>query len=96
MRGKGVKMLKTEKGWHESKKNLTEYLNVGDKVDEDMFDYFLGVLPPIQKPGVLQINEPYDTNRKGAFTYMTLKKNNDNWHYIGTLSTKDAVEYKFN
>jgi len=87
--------MKTEKEWHESKKNLTEYLNIGDKVDEDMIDYFIGVLPPIQSKGLIQISEPYNYNEAGAFTYMTLKKNGENWQYIGTLSTKDAKNYMF-
>ena len=89
-------MLKTEKGWQESKKNLTEYLNIEDQVDDDMFDYFLGVLPPIQRQGVLQISEPYSTNGKGQFTYMTLKKDDEKWFYIGAITTQAAMEYKFN
>ena len=88
-------MVKTKKGWNESKKNLTDYLNIGDEVDKSMWYYFLEVLPPIQNSGILQISEPYDYNHKGVFTYMTLKKNNEKWYYIGTLSTKDAKKYTF-
>lgn len=89
-------MLKTKTGWDESRKTLTEYLDIKDEVDDSMIDYFLGVVPPIMKPGLLQIGEPYSTNGHGKFTYMSLKKNAGKWFYIGVLSTKDAIEYKFN
>ena len=88
-------MVKTKKGWDESKKNLTDYLNIGDEVDEKMWYYFLEVLPPIRSSRVIQISEPYDYNDKEMFTYITLKKNDERWYYIGTLSTKDAKNYTF-
>lgn len=54
--------IKTLKGWEKSGKNLMEYLNVGDEVDEDMVDYFTDILPPhTLRRDMLQVGEPYDS-----------------------------------
>ena len=37
---------KTRAGWRESNLDLSHYLQIGDVVDEETADYFLGVLPP--------------------------------------------------
>lgn len=96
-----TKTIKTEKGWHESGMNLGRYLEPGDIVDEDMYYYFLGVLPPITNTATaLQIGEPYNSV-KGEFTYHTLIKlatkefidtYGDNWVYAGAIP-KHIIKY---
>jgi hypothetical protein len=79
---------KTYKGWEESKQNLSDYLQEGDDVDLEMYEYFLEIMPPrtIEKD-LLQIGEPYshkeDANGKWRGTYMTLQKINGTWKYTG-------------
>ena len=79
-------IIKTKAQWDESGQSLTEYLQVGDKVDEEMFYYFLEVLPPASYSSrVVQIGEPYDHTREGWPTYMTLIKRakGEPWEYAG-------------
>lgn len=80
--------VKTLVGWHESHLDLNHYLAVGDEVDEAMFDYFLGVLPPAyHSSSILQIGEPYN-HFKGWETYSTLARKggiacDGPWYYAG-------------
>jgi hypothetical protein len=84
--------IKTRAGWHDSKLDLGKYLQVGDEVDEEMYDYFLEVLPPIQGPGLLQISEPNDHINGGA-TYATLQRGAGNrWFYRGHCHRRQSVE----
>jgi hypothetical protein len=77
--------LKTEEGWRASKLNLTQYLQVGDSVDESIADYVLCELPPAcYTSELLQMGEPYDSVR-GEPTYITLHRTADQpWKYVGT------------
>ena len=87
--------MKTKQGWDESKQNLTDYLQVGDEVDDDIVDYFIEVLPPqIQTPSVIQIGEPYDNTPEGD-TYTTIKKVASKWVYAGILTTEAAIKGDF-
>jgi len=83
-------MLKTKSGWDSSNLNLTDYLQVGDEVDEGLKEYFISVLLPITwTERAIQISEPYDTNGQGRFTYRTIEKIKDKWVYTGTkIKTK--------
>ena len=77
--------LKTEEGWRASKLNLTQYLQVGDSVDESIADYVLCELPPAcYTSELLQMGEPND-HVKGKPTYITLHRTADQpWKYVGT------------
>ena len=80
--------VKTLEGWNESHVNLDRYLQVGDQVDDAMFDYFLGVLPPAYySDSIVQIGEPY-SHVNGWPTYSTLARKagvhcDGPWHYAG-------------
>lgn len=76
--------IKTMDGWKQSKLNLTQYLQPGDPIDEDIFDYALCVLPPETyiSGKALQIGEPYSSNEHGA-TWITFEKINGVWVYTG-------------
>lgn len=75
------RIIKTYDGWKDSK--LSEYLQIGDLVDEDMFNYFLNVLPPATLThNIIQIGEAYD-HYEGQPTYITLKRTPEGWEYAG-------------
>lgn len=79
--------IKTYKQWTESKKDLNEFLQVGDAVDEEILDYFIGVLPPAcQSPRCVQIGEPYSQDA-GGLLFETLEKQDGQWIYTGHKNT---------
>lgn len=76
--------MKTYSGWGESKLTLGKYLEVGEAVDEAMFDYFLCVLPPAHySKSILQIGEPYK-HVNDEPTYLTLVKTQNGWTFAGS------------
>ena len=82
-------MLKTMKNWNGSGLDISQYLHVGDIVDEAMFDYFIGVLPPATMTSrCVQIGEPTRHNSEGKPMFETLenhakKPDYNNWIYTG-------------
>ena len=85
--------MKTHIGWEGSKQNLDEYLQVGDIVDDAMYDYFLCVLPPAcNSAHYLQIGEPakHDDNDEPMFS--TLKKVDGHWVYVGEMTTPEGED----
>lgn len=78
--------MKTKKEWESSKKCLDEFLQVGDVVDDEIYDYFLCVLPPAcNSARCLQLGEPSTHNSDGRACFETLKKDGQNWIYAGVL-----------
>ena len=77
--------LKTEEGWRASKLNLTQYLQIGDSVDESIADYVICVLPPAcYTSELIQMGEPFDSVG-GEPTYITLHRTaGQPWKYAGT------------
>lgn len=72
--------MKTFADW---KGDLHDYLQIGDHVDDEMFQHFLNVLPPAYwSDQVLQIGEPY-SHVDGNSTYPTLRKEKNYWVYTG-------------
>ena len=76
-------------------KSLTDALEVGEAVGEDIVQYVINCLPPRTLTGrVVQLGEPYSHRPKqnGATfwqkcypTYLTFVKQEDGmWHYAGT------------
>ena len=80
--------MKTYNQWNGSGKDLDQFLGVGDEVDEEMFYYFLEVLPPacISKACV-QIGEPHSHDKNGKPTFATLLKTGKNWAFAGNIPT---------
>jgi hypothetical protein len=73
-------MIKTYENWNCS---LSEYLQIGDLVDEEMKNYFRDVLPPATcNYNCIQIGEPY-SHVDGRATYATLKRTSEGWAYAG-------------
>ena len=79
--------MKTKKDWDGSGKCLHEYLEIGDTVDDEMYDYFLGVLPPACNSGrCVQIGVPYTHSAAGPH-FATLIKKDGQWVYAGNIPT---------
>lgn len=85
-------MLKTYKNW---KGSLNSYLQIGDKVDEEMYEYFINVMPPVTfNSKMVQMGEPYSSSREGKPTYLTLEKIDNEWIYKGTCHAGDNKHQK--
>jgi hypothetical protein len=76
--------MKTYAGW---KGDLGDYLQVGDEVDEEMYWYFVEVLPPSTfVSNEVQIGEPVRHNDKGQPLFATLQSlDGEKWFYAGVL-----------
>lgn len=89
-------MHKTYKQWQESNLNMTQFLQVGDTVDEEFYYYALEVVPPAYMAyGLLQIGEAYD-HVKGRPIYTTFVERCGQYQfcghcYRGDLSLKDLT-----
>lgn len=82
-----MKNIKTYEEWSKSEKPLSEFLTVGDYVDDDIVNFFLECLPPlVWTDKTIQQGEAHDLC-DGEFTYSTLlnKKDGSGWFYAGTL-----------
>jgi len=78
-----IRPLKTMKGWKDSVMRLSQYLQEGDEVDDELVDHFLGVVPPATHTrSCIQMGEPYSQNYEGH-TYLTLEKIGIRWIYTG-------------
>jgi len=77
--------MKTFAQWHDSKKSLTEFLNIGEEVEQEIVDYFIEVLPPVTWTStIVQCGEPYDSfGKNGAYRYITFEKVSKLWFYTG-------------
>jgi hypothetical protein len=74
------KQIKTYANWD---CDLDDYLQIGDVVDEEIYDHFLNVLPPAYwSSTLLQMGEPFSHGPEGA-TYCTLHKTEHGWEYAG-------------
>lgn len=73
--------MKTYRDWQNG--SLSDYLQFGDEVDEEMMDYFLNTLPPVTWTSTLvQMGEPY-SHVAGRATYATLRREGGRWYYAG-------------
>lgn len=82
---------KTKQGWDESKRTLDTYLAVGDIVDDEIYDYFLGVLPPAcNSAKCLQIGEPSCHDDQGRPCFATLEFLFGRWVYMGDKATPEG------
>jgi hypothetical protein len=71
---KANRAIKTLEQWNKSGQALDDFLQIGDAVDDEMANYFVGVLPPACMTGhVVQIGEPV-SDVDGRPTYATLHR----------------------
>jgi hypothetical protein len=77
---KANRKIKTYENW---KGSLSDYLQVGDLIDEELKDHFINVLPPACfSPICIQIGEPY-SSINGKSTFSTLARVSEGWEYRG-------------
>lgn len=77
--------MKTRKEWERSEKNLTEFLNVGDRIDEAMFNYIGEVVAPaFWHYGFVQCGEPERHEGSVSF-HMTACLVREQYFYLGVL-----------
>lgn len=82
-------MIKTYANW---KGSLNDYLEIGDQVDEEMYNHFINVLPPATFNSYLvQIGEPYSISKENKSTYLTLERIEGKWIYKGTCHRGDNI-----
>lgn len=86
--------VKSAQGWHSDRRDLGEFLKVGDYVDQEMADYFLGVLPPAcMTGGIIQIGEPH-SHVNGRATFATIRETVNGWQYCGNCYRGQVEEPK--
>jgi hypothetical protein len=82
-------MVKTYEEWDGS---LNEYLQVGDIVDEEIYNHFINVLPPaMMRSSCTQMGEPY-SHVNGKATFSTLQWTDQGWMYCGNCHIGETVE----
>lgn len=82
------------------KERITDYLQVGDAVSEDMINHFMNIMPPRSMAyGYLQVGEPYSDalnpqTGKMEATYMTFAVDSEtgNYTYRGNCFAGESVE----
>ena len=83
-------MKVTLEQWEESKKPFSQFAKPKTEVDEDIFYYFLEVLPPhYWKSGIMQVGEPY-THINGIPAFETFTYGNGRYIYQGILTSQLA------
>ena len=102
MNGEKQKEIKKLKDWEESGKSWDDFCNPGDLVDEDVYWYFLNVLPPRNMEAVyLQVGEPYSSkfnSKAGRYmaTYPTFVRAEDKvWKYCGNCFPGECVDAEY-
>jgi hypothetical protein len=94
--------IKTMAGWGNNK--FRDYFKKGDEVDEDVYNYFLNILPPFSLRGGqgyyagFQVSEPdsdgIDVNGEMRALYSTFGAKNERYYYLG-LNFKGEVDSKY-
>jgi len=83
--------MKTMKEWKGSRLDISQFLQVGDIVDDEILDYFIGVLPPAcMSSRCVQIGEPTRHNAAGKPEFETLEHKDGNWIYTGVNSVPNS------
>ncbi len=79
--------MKTFQNWEGSGKDLSQFLDVGDVVNDAMKWYFIECMPPAcMSGGVIQMGEPHDHGGPdGAERFLTLRREGGKWLYRGPM-----------
>lgn len=73
--------IKTMKDW---KYDFSNDFNPGDRVDDEIYQYFLDVLPPlVNRRNMLQVSGAYGWDSRGGNTYTTFVHDGISWIYKG-------------
>jgi len=85
--------MKTFNGW--TKGDFDEYVNPKEEIDEEMYDYFLGVLPPrVMKGYGFLVGEPHSHNSQGHAVYSAFYQspNGKQFYYGGHKTVKEFTD----
>ncbi len=73
--------------WDQSGKQWPNYAIPGHEITEEVYFYFIGVVPPIYKHRGFLVGEPYGRNKKGQKTYMGFVQgrglDSEKYFYVG-------------
>ncbi len=68
-----------------------QFLQVGDKVDEEFKNYFINTLPPAcNRTTLIQFGEPY-SHADGLAIFATLSKIDGQWTYVGNCFYGESI-----
>ena len=86
--------MKTYAQWNGSGKHCNDFIDAGEEIDVELYDYFLGCVPPIYAPisahnGVFCCGEPY-THIDGIPYYHAFQDKGHEYFYLGILTVKQA------
>jgi len=77
---------KTYKKWDESGKDLNDFLQPMDEIDEDLFLHLLEIVPAyFCMPGIGQCGEPMRIDDFGIWWRETVIRAYDKYYYLGAL-----------
>lgn len=78
--------IKTKKDWIQSNKELTEFLYVGDEIDEALYNYVVEVVASAYcSHGFGQCGEPEYHIDKTSFHVTVHESNQNRYYYLGIL-----------
>lgn len=91
--------IKTLSDWQKSdKENINDYLQIGDRVDTEMYHYFANILPPqTDQKNLLQVGGTaceHQLNEDGKLksTYLTFTKDVEgNWKFEGECFNREWI-----
>jgi hypothetical protein len=86
--------LKTLAGWKAAKCDLQHYLNVGDRVDDALYEEMLNCVPPrTHRTRLMQVGEPVkDVNGKPVYATFYRCDDEQHWRYGGNCYPGSHVE----
>jgi len=80
----------TQAKWTESKKSFTEMCPPGTEVDAEIFNWFLGCVPPrLMRHGTFLNGDPFSSNTAGETVYMAFTQFGSQYKYAGLMSVKE-------
>ena len=91
--------MKTKKMWDRSKLGFLKFCTPGDQIDEEIYDYFLGVVSPIRNAAkFFMMGEAYSINDRGEKTYMVFSNKKpvgkpQQFFFFGIYSVEDITKY---
>lgn len=86
--------MKTMKEWESKGGDFGQYVNPKDEIDDDLYFYFLEVLPPqtMRRYGFL-VGEPASHNTKGEAVYDSFYETyEERFFYGGTKTVKEFTD----
>ncbi len=84
--------MKTYAQWNGSGKNFNDFIDAGEEIDVELYDYFLGCVPPIYALNAFCSGEPY-THVNGIPYYHTFQDRDNKYFYLGILTVKQAEKF---